>query len=119
MSPISRACRGRSRVGISRVSVWGPRWSGGHLRGGLTTMSPFSHSAALTLFILGLSSPAAAQSTAASQSLDDPTALATFEALITYDIETAGIAATKSANADVREVASTFVQGHKGLLKQA
>jgi len=82
-------------------------------------MSPFSHSAALTLFILGLSSPAAAQSTAASQSLDDPTALATFEALISYDIETAGIAATKSANADVREVASTFVQGHKGLLKQA
>jgi putative membrane protein len=41
-----------------------------------------------------------------------------FEALITYDIETAGIAATKAANSDIREVASTFVQGHKGLLKQ-
>lgn len=82
-------------------------------------MSPFSHSAALTLFILGLSSPAAAQSTPVSRSLDDPTALATFEALVSYDIETAGIAATKAANSDVRDVASTFVQGHKGLLQQA
>jgi putative membrane protein len=82
-------------------------------------MSPFSHSAALTLLVLGLSSPAAAQSTPESQSLDDPTALAMYEALVTYDIETAGIAATKAANSDVREVASTFVQGHKGLLKQA
>ena len=82
-------------------------------------MSPFSHSAALTFLILGLSSSAAAQSTPASQSLDDPTALATFEALIGYDIQTAGIAETKAANADVREVASTFVQGHKGLQKQA
>src|SRR5919201_5593974 len=81
-------------------------------------MSPFSHSAALTLLILGLSSAAAAQSTRGSRSLDDPTALATFEALVTYDIETAGIAATKAANSDVREVASTFVQGHKGLQQQ-
>jgi putative membrane protein len=82
-------------------------------------MSPFFHSASLALLVVGLSSQAAAQSTPASRSLDDPTALATFEALISYDIETAGIAATKAANADVREVASTFVQGHKGLLKQA
>jgi predicted outer membrane protein len=82
-------------------------------------MSHFFRSASLTLLVVGLSSHAAAQSTPASRSLDDPTALATFEALITYDIETAGIAATKAANADVREVASTFVPGHKGLLKQA
>ncbi len=82
-------------------------------------MSPFFHSASLALLVVGLSSHAAAQSTPASRSLDDPTALATFEALITYDIETAGIAATKASNADVREVASTFVQGHKGLLQQA
>ena len=82
-------------------------------------MSPFFHSASLALLFVGLSSPAATQSTPAPQSLDDPTALATFEALINYDIETAGIAATKAANSDVREVASNFVQGHKGLLKQA
>ncbi|HET7566159.1 MAG TPA: DUF4142 domain-containing protein [Gemmatimonadaceae bacterium] len=82
------------------------------------TMSPFSHSASLTLLIVAISSPAAAQSRPGSRSLDDPTALATFEALITYDIETAGIAATKAANSDVREVANTFVQGHKGLLQQ-
>lgn len=82
-------------------------------------MSPFFHSASLTLLVVGLASPAAAQSTSVSRSLDDPTALATFEALITYDIETAGIAATKAAKSDIRGVASTFVQGHKGLLKQA
>lgn len=82
-------------------------------------MSPFFHSASLTLLVVGLASPAAAQSTSASQSLDDPTALATFEDLIRYDIETAGIAAKKAAHSDVRDVASTFVQGHKGLLKQA
>ena len=81
-------------------------------------MSPFSHSASLALLILGLSSPAAAQSTTVSPSLDDPTALATFEALVNYDIETAGIAAKKAMNSDVRQVASTFVQGHKGLLQQ-
>ncbi|HEX6535487.1 MAG TPA: DUF4142 domain-containing protein [Gemmatimonadaceae bacterium] len=81
-------------------------------------MSPFFHCASLTLLVVGLSSPAAAQSTPVSRSLDDPTALAMFEALIRYDIETAGIAATKAANSDVRAVASTFVQGHKGLLQQ-
>ena len=41
-----------------------------------------------------------------------------FEALLTYDIETAGIAAKKSPSADVREVASSFIQGDKGLVKQ-
>jgi putative membrane protein len=51
--------------------------------------------------------------------LDDPTALATYEALVTYDIQTAGIAAKKSAKSDIRDLASGFVQGHKGLLKQA
>ncbi|HET7553262.1 MAG TPA: DUF4142 domain-containing protein [Gemmatimonadaceae bacterium] len=81
-------------------------------------MSPFFHGASLTLLVVGLSSPAATLSTPVSQSLDDPTALATFEALINYDIETAGIAEKKDANSDVREVASSFVEGHKGLLKQ-
>ena len=81
-------------------------------------MTPFFHSATLTLLVVGLSSPIATRSTPVSRSLDDPTALATFEALINYDIETAGIAATKSERSDVRQVASTFVQGHKGLLQQ-
>ncbi len=45
-------------------------------------MSPFFHGASVTLLVVGLSSPAAAQSTPASRSLDDPTALATLEALI-------------------------------------
>ncbi len=53
------------------------------------------------------------------RSLDDPTALATFEALVTYDIETAGIAAKKSPKSDLRDLASGFEQGHRGLLKQA
>lgn len=81
-------------------------------------MSPFFRNASLTLLILGLSSPAAAQRTPVQQSLDDPTALAMFEALITYDIETAGIAARKAVNSDVREVANSFERDHRGLLKQ-
>jgi hypothetical protein len=64
-------------------------------------MSPFFHSASLILLVVGLSSHATTRSTRVSQSLDDPTALATFEALINYDIETAGIAATKSDKSDV------------------
>ena len=71
-----------------------------------------SPGALLTLLVFGLSSPAPAPPTSVQQSLDDPTALAMFEALITYDI------AKKSPSADVREVASSFVQGHKGLVKQ-
>lgn len=81
-------------------------------------MSPFFHSASLTLLILGLSSPAAAPRTPVQQSLDDPTALAMFERLVTYDIETAGIAARKAVNSDVREVASSFERDHRGLLRQ-
>jgi putative membrane protein len=80
-------------------------------------MSLSLHSALLTLLVFGFSSPAAPP-TPVQQSLDDPTALAMFEDLITYDIETAGIAAKKAVKSDVREVASSFVQGHKGLLKQ-
>jgi putative membrane protein len=75
-------------------------------------------SALPTLLVLGLSSPATAPRTPVQPSLDDATALAMFEALITYDIETAGIAAKKAKNSDVRQVASSFEQGHKGLLKQ-
>lgn len=81
-------------------------------------MSLSSHSALLTLLLFGLSSPAPAPRTPVQQSLDDPTALAMFQALLTYDIETAGIAAKKSVNADVRALAISFVQGHKGLVKQ-
>jgi len=78
----------------------------------------FSSSALLTLLLVGPSGPAPAPPTSVQRSLDDPTALAMFEALLAYDVETAGIAARKSPSADVREVANTFVQGHKGLVKQ-
>jgi putative membrane protein len=81
-------------------------------------MSRFFQTASLTFLILGLSRSAAAPRAPVPQSLDDPTALAVFEALITYDIETAGIAAKKAAKSDVREVASSFESGHRGLLKQ-
>jgi len=82
-------------------------------------MSLSVHSALLTFLVFGLSTPAAAPRTSVQRSLNDPTALAMFEDLITYDIETAGIAAKKAMNSDVREVAGQFVQDHKGLLKQA
>ncbi len=87
-------------------------------------MSLSSRSALLTLFILGLSSlglssPAPAPRTPVWQPSDDPTALAMFEALLTYDIETSIIAVKKAANPDVRGLASSFEQGHRGLLKQA
>jgi putative membrane protein len=77
----------------------------------------FLHSALPTLLVLGLTGPAVAPQLPVRHPIDDATALATFEALITYDIETSGIAATKAANADVRELASGFEQGHRGLLK--
>jgi putative membrane protein len=80
-------------------------------------MSLFLHSALPTLLVLGLSVPAAAPGAPVRQSIDDPTALAMFEALITYDIETAGIAVKKATNSDVRETANSFEQGHRGLLK--
>jgi putative membrane protein len=70
------------------------------------------------LLALALSGPAATPGRPVPPGLDDRTALAMFEALVRYDIETAGIAATKAKNSDVREVASSFEQGHKGLLKQ-
>jgi|tagenome__1003787_1003787.scaffolds.fasta_scaffold20584368_1 putative membrane protein len=82
-------------------------------------MPLFLHSVLPTLLVFGLSSPAPAPRTPTQRWLDDPTALATFEALITYDIETAGIAAKKSGKSDIRELASGFEQGHRGLLKQA
>jgi putative membrane protein len=81
-------------------------------------MSLSLHSALLTFLVFGFSSPAAAPRPPVQQELDDPTALAMFEDLVSYDIETSGIAAKKAVNSDVREVASSFEQGHKGLLKQ-
>src|SRR3954466_13765755 len=80
-------------------------------------MSFFFHSALPTLLVLGLSGPAAAPAPPIAHPIDDATALAMFEALITYDIETAGIAVKKAENSDVREVATSFEQGHRGLLK--
>jgi putative membrane protein len=81
-------------------------------------MSLFLHSALPTLLVLGLSGPAAAPGSPVRHSIDDTTALAMFEALIAYDIETSGIAVKKAVNSDVRELATSFEQGHRGLLKQ-
>ena len=81
-------------------------------------MSLSSHSALLTLLVFGLLSPAAAPRPPVRQSLDDPTALAMFEALLTYDIETSVIAVKKATKSDIRDLASAFEQGHRGLLKQ-
>jgi putative membrane protein len=81
-------------------------------------MSFFLHSALPTLLVLGLSGAAAAPASPVRHPIDDAVALAMFEALITYDIETAGIAVKKAVNSDVREVATSFEQGHRGLLKQ-
>jgi putative membrane protein len=80
-------------------------------------MSLFLHSALPTLLVLGLSGSAVAPGSSVRHPIDDTTALAMFEALINYDIETSGIAVTKAANSDVRELASSFEQGHRGLLK--
>jgi putative membrane protein len=75
-------------------------------------------SALATLLVFSLSSTAAAPGPPVRQSLDDTTALATFEALIGYDIETSAIAVKKAVNPDVRDLATSFEQGHRGLLKQ-
>jgi putative membrane protein len=80
-------------------------------------MSLLLHSALPTLLVLGLSGHAAAPGSSVRHPIDDPTALAMFEALITYDIETSGIAVKKAVNSDVRELATSFEQGHRGLLK--
>jgi putative membrane protein len=84
------------------------------------------HAALPTLLVFALSCASEAPAPPVRQSLDDATALATddatalatFEALITYDIETSGIAVKKAVNSDVRDIASSFEQGHRGLLKQ-
>jgi len=80
-------------------------------------MSLFLNSALPTLLVLGMSGPAVAPGSSVRDSIDDTTALAMFEALITYDIETSGIAVKKAVNSDVRELATSFEQGHRGLLK--
>ena len=81
-------------------------------------MSPFFPGALLTTLIVGLSGFVGSPRTPAHQSLDDPTDLAVFEYLVTYDIETSGIAAKKATNADVRELANSFANAHRGLLKK-
>jgi putative membrane protein len=80
-------------------------------------MSLIFHSALPAVLVLGLTGPAVAQRLPVRDSIDDATALAMFEALITYDIETSGIAVKKAPNSDVRELANSFEQGHRGLLK--
>jgi len=73
--------------------------------------------ASLIVLILGLSTAAPAPRTPVERSTDDPTTLGKFEAVVSYDIETGGLAAKNAKNADVRQLGSTFEQGHRGLLK--
>jgi len=73
--------------------------------------------ASLIVLILGLSTAAPAPRTPVERSSDDPTTLGKFEAVVSYDIETGGLAAKNAKNADVRQLGSTFEQGHRGLLK--
>jgi len=80
-------------------------------------MSLSHTSASLTLLILGLTTAAPAPRPPVQQPMDDPTTLAMFEAIAAYDIQTGGLAAKKATNADVRQLGSTFEQGHKGLVK--
>jgi putative membrane protein len=73
--------------------------------------------ASLIVLILGFSTAAPAPRTPIERSTDDPTTLGKFEAVVNYDIETGGLAAKNAKNADVRQLGSTFEQGHRGLLK--
>jgi len=75
-------------------------------------------SASLTLLILGLTTAAPAPRPPAQRSMDDPTTLGKLEALVSYDIQTGGLAAKKAMNADVKQLGSTFEHDHKGLLKK-
>jgi putative membrane protein len=74
--------------------------------------------ASLIVLILGLSTAAPAPRTPVERSTDDPTALGKFEAVVSYDIATGGLAAKNAKNADVRQLGSTFEQGHRDLLKK-
>lgn len=75
-------------------------------------------SASLTLLFLGLSTTTLAPRAPVQQSMDDPTTLGKLEALVSYDIQTGGLAAKKAMNADVKQLGSSFEHDHKGLLKK-
>jgi len=75
-------------------------------------------SASLIVLVLGLSTAAPAPRTSVEHSTDDRTALGKFEAVVSYDIATGGLAAKKAKNADVRQLGSTFEREHRGLLKK-
>jgi putative membrane protein len=56
--------------------------------------------------------------TARAQKLDDPTIVAVFDAANTIDIETSGMAAKRSKNADVQNLANQFVHDHTAVRQQ-
>jgi putative membrane protein len=82
------------------------------------SMSLSYTSASLIVLALGLSTAAPAPRTSVGHATDDRAALGEFEAVVSYDIATGGLAAKKAKNADVRQLGSTFEAGHRGLLKK-
>ena len=68
--------------------------------------------AALGVMILGGSI------TAQAQKLDDPTIVAIFDAANTFDIEASGLAAKRTKNADVKNLANQFVHDHTAVRQQ-
>jgi putative membrane protein len=74
--------------------------------------------ASLIVLILGLTTAAPTPRTPVEHSIDDPTALGKFEALVSYDITTGGLGTKTAKNADVRQLASTFERDHRALLKK-
>lgn len=56
--------------------------------------------------------------TAQAQKLDDPTIVAIFDAANTFDIESSGLAAKRTKNADVKALAEQFVHDHTAVRQQ-
>lgn len=53
-----------------------------------------------------------------ARALDDPTIVAIFDEANTADIETSGLAASKTSQADIKELARTFVHDHTAVRQQ-
>ena len=55
---------------------------------------------------------------AQAQKVDDPTIVAIFDAANTFDIEVSGLAAKRTKNADVKNLADQFVHDHTAVRQQ-
>lgn len=65
-----------------------------------------------------LSAPAAAQGTGASNTLNDPTIVAIFDAANTADIETGALAAERGSTKEVRDFGSMLARDHNQVRQQ-